>query len=174
MVPAIVTNWPSLPDVGEKLRFTGGPLSVTVSPSEAGRRPGAEAFTVREPMTAPLATTEALVPLGGIVTLLAIVTCPAPVCVKVTSRPLGPAGAADVTVRVTAVPTGIVVAVAESESAGGVWTVSVVSPETGPMDVVTVARMVVVPTARAEANPVLLIEATVVLVESQVTSLPSV
>jgi hypothetical protein len=144
---------------GEKPVIVGTP-GVTVIVLLAGCRIGAVAVTVTLPVDAPVTVKVALVRPSGITTELGIVTLPEPDAVSVTVRPPVPAGAADVTVKVRESPTRRLAVVGAKLKAGGDCTVSVVLAVIGPLEAVAVAVIVVVPTARAVAPPLLLIVAT--------------
>ena len=135
---------------------------MIVSVLLAGCRTGAVAVRITEPI--PVAVT---------CTGVGEVVCPAEITTETGLRSAVPLPEmANVTVSAevgaTAVPTvnsalwptvsDVVSGVTTNAGAG--CTVSVVSPVTGPTDVVTVALIVVVPTVSAVANPVLLTEAT--------------
>src|SRR2546430_2516311 len=120
---------------------------------------GALAVIVTEPVVAPVTAKVALLWPSGMTTVAGAgrVTLPVPDWLSVTVKPPGSAGAGEVTVNVSMVPTCTVAVAGARVNAGGVRTVSVVLALIEP----DVAVIVVVPSAKAEATPVLLILATV-------------
>ena len=159
--PLRVTTDPITPLTGLTLVITGRP-AVIVSVLLAGCRTGAVAVRITEPI--PVAVT---------CTGVGEVVCPAEITTETGLRSAVPLPEmANVTVSAevgaTAVPTvnsalwptvsDVVSGVTTNAGAG--CTVSVVSPVTGPTDVVTVALIVVVPTVKAVARPLLPMEAT--------------
>ena len=159
--PLSVTTDPTTPLAGLTLVMTGRP-AVIVSVLLAGCRTGAVAVRITEPI--PVAVT---------CTGVGEVVCPAEMTTETGLNSAVPLPEmANVTVRAevgaTAVPTvnnalwptvnTVVSGVTTNTGAG--WTVRVVSPVTGPTDVVTVTLIVVVPTVKAVARPLLPMEAT--------------